>query len=407
MKEWCILSLYCWCVRAGHQMSIYVKHMAYCLLLVPCALLSIVCPLPSCYPIIVSVAPPVAFESSPSSLQSIPDRTDQPIWGLSRGRGGHPPLSRAPYTNASSSSRPWAPAVSRAMMWGSHGVQWCSRGVRLHEAALKDVFNSALDEPLSCWRMRGQDHLTYREFVVFLARSPAKVAGVPQMMGDEAAAPQVAADEATVSLVPMKLQRTLGFLDCYASRRIHPWGRYGQLAFQDRLLPRQRCPLQSPLHFVNPQSPLQSPHRSVSPQSPQQSPLREPTESAPEPTPSREPTESAPEPTPSREPTESAPEPTPSREPTESTPEPTPFREPTESATEPAPWAHRVRSRARSVPWAHRVRSRARSVLGADAALCTIWLWFSLDLNSWFCLAREEWHYFDTLFPHLNTVKLI
>ncbi len=67
------------------------------------------------------------FESSPASLQSIPDRTNQPIWGLSRGRVcvfHHPPLSPAPYTNASSSSRPWAPAVSRAMTWGS--LPWSS-----------------------------------------------------------------------------------------------------------------------------------------------------------------------------------------------------------------------------------------------------------------------------------------
>ncbi len=37
-----------------------VEHMACCLLLGPCALLSIVCPLSSRYPIIVSVAPPVS-----------------------------------------------------------------------------------------------------------------------------------------------------------------------------------------------------------------------------------------------------------------------------------------------------------------------------------------------------------
>ncbi len=41
--------------------ALYVQYMACCLLLVPCALLCIVCPLPSCYPIIVSVVPPVSL----------------------------------------------------------------------------------------------------------------------------------------------------------------------------------------------------------------------------------------------------------------------------------------------------------------------------------------------------------
>ncbi len=54
------VSWYCWCARAGHQMSLCVEHMACCLLLVPCAPMSIVCPLSSCYLIIVSVAPPVS-----------------------------------------------------------------------------------------------------------------------------------------------------------------------------------------------------------------------------------------------------------------------------------------------------------------------------------------------------------
>ncbi len=55
-----VVSRSSWCALTGHQMSLYVEHMACCLLLVPCALLSIVCPLPSRYPIIVSVAPPVS-----------------------------------------------------------------------------------------------------------------------------------------------------------------------------------------------------------------------------------------------------------------------------------------------------------------------------------------------------------
>ncbi len=39
-----IVSRSCWCAQAGHQISLCVEHMACCLLLVPCAPMSIVCP---------------------------------------------------------------------------------------------------------------------------------------------------------------------------------------------------------------------------------------------------------------------------------------------------------------------------------------------------------------------------
>ncbi len=150
--------------------------------------------------------------------------------------------------------------------------------------------------------MSGLDHLTFGEFVESLAHSPAKVAGVPQVVGDKAAAPPVEADGAAVPLMAA------------VKAAAHPG------------MPRLVCKLEDP------------PMRSV--RAAGMSPVNSSpvvTESAPEPAPPREPTESAPEPAPPREPTESAPEPAPPREPTESAPEPAPPREPTESAPEPAP----------------------------------------------------------------------
>ncbi len=80
-----------------------------------------------------------------------------------------------------------------------------AEGLDYNDEALKDLFNSALDEPLSWWRMRGLDHLTFGEFVEALARSPAKVC--------------------------LRWWATrLGSRGGYVSWRIPPWGLYGQPA---------------------------------------------------------------------------------------------------------------------------------------------------------------------------------
>ncbi len=84
-----------------------------------------------------------------------------------------------------------------------------AEGLDYNDEALKDLFNSALDEPLSWWRMRGLDHLTFGEFVEALARSPAKVAGVSQVVGDKAAAPPVAAVRAAAHNGMPRLVRKL------------------------------------------------------------------------------------------------------------------------------------------------------------------------------------------------------
>ncbi len=204
-----------------------------------------------------------------------------------------------------------------------------AEGLDYNDEALKDLFNSALDEPLSWWRMRGLDHLKFGEFVEALARSPAKVAGVPQVVGDKAAAPPVVADGAAVPLLVA------------VKAAAHPG------------IPRRVCKLEDPpmrsvraagMSPVN-SSPL------VTESAPEPAPPREPTESAPEPALFREPTESAPEPAPFREPTESAPEPAPFREPTQSAPEPAPFREPIESAPEPAPFREPMQSAPKPAPF--------------------------------------------------------
>ncbi len=197
-----------------------------------------------------------------------------------------------------------------------------AEGLDYNDEALKDLFNSALDEPLSWWRMRGLDHLTFGEFVEALARPPAKVAGVPQVVGDKAAAPPVAADGAAVPLLAA------------VKAAAHPG------------MPRWVCKLEDPpMRSVRAagMSPVNS-SPVVTESASEPAPAREAMESAPEPAPPREPTESAPEPAPFWEPTESAPEPATPREPTQSAP----FREPTHSAPPREPTEC---SRARSAPW--------------------------------------------------------
>ncbi len=280
-----------------------------------------------------------------------------------------------------------------------------AEGLGYNEAALKDLFNSALDEPLSWWRMRGLDHLNFGQFVLSLARSPA------QVVGDEATAPPVAADGAAVPLVavveaavhpgilrlvcklddpPMRSVRAAGMSPVNSSPVVLEAMMAVTETASEPAPPTESAP--EPALFLEPMesapepAPLREPTQSAPVQEPTHStPVREPTEPAPpceptesapelalprEPThsaPPREPTESAPElalprePThsaPPREPTESATEPAPPREPTESAPEsapepapePAPFLEPTESAPGPAPFREPTQSAPEHAP---------------------------------------------------------
>ncbi|RXN12963.1 SH3 domain-containing -like protein [Labeo rohita] len=84
-----------------------------------------------------------------------------------------------------------------------------AEGLGYNDEALKDLFNSVLDEPLYWWRMRELDHLMFGEFVDFLARSPVKEAAVaadvaampPEVLAEEAPAPPVVAVETAASPV--------------------------------------------------------------------------------------------------------------------------------------------------------------------------------------------------------------
>ncbi len=195
--------------------------------LVPCAPMSIVCPLPSCYLIIVSVAPAVSpllpsFVSLYSLLVSavlcwsvvfhVSMSCELNVWLCSsllpaclffpfgvvyvllfhfiiktlissafhltwqngsakmrtqqrRGLGRPPPdtissplYQRILQYEALSSCRQQGNDVRSFAMEFSGAAE----GLGYNDEALKDLFNSALDEPLSWWRMSGLDHLTFR-----------------------------------------------------------------------------------------------------------------------------------------------------------------------------------------------------------------------------------------------------
>ncbi len=109
-------------------------------------------------------------------------------------------------------------------------------------------------------------------FGEFLACSPAKVAGVPQVVGDKAAAPQVAADEAVAPPV------------VFVRATVPPGVADKATAYRSRRWRRNRRKASSTLQGLE--------------AVPKPALVREPTESTPE---------SAPEPAPVREPTESGP----------------------------------------------------------------------------------------------------
>ncbi|KAL0151423.1 hypothetical protein M9458_053209, partial [Cirrhinus mrigala] len=75
-----------------------------------------------------------------------------------------------------------------------------AEGLGYNDGALKDFFNSVLDEPLYWWRMRELVHLTFGEFVDFLASPPvvAVETAASPVVTVEAAAPLEAADNAAV-----------------------------------------------------------------------------------------------------------------------------------------------------------------------------------------------------------------
>ncbi|XDV26364.1 hypothetical protein PO909_030107, partial [Leuciscus waleckii] len=71
-----------------------------------------------------------------------------------------------------------------------------AEGLGLGDAALKDLFNYALDEPRSYWTMIGLERLTFEKFLNYVERQGSPPAG------EVADPPEVAVESATETVTP-------------------------------------------------------------------------------------------------------------------------------------------------------------------------------------------------------------
>uniref|UniRef100_A0A671NDI0 Uncharacterized protein n=1 Tax=Sinocyclocheilus anshuiensis TaxID=1608454 RepID=A0A671NDI0_9TELE len=177
-------------------------------------------------------------------------------------------------------------------------------GLNYNEAALKDLLNVCLDDPVPQWEQEGLEILFFWGFVKYLhGRSQWAIPGQSEPFRRD-----------------FPNTSTLQTLTKWRSERR-----------------RTVEPTPEPAPVREESTPEPAPVRELTETTPEPAPVRELTECTPEPAPVRELTGSTPEPALVRELTGSTPEPAPVRELTGSTPEPAPVREPTGSTPEPAP----------------------------------------------------------------------